>query len=573
VADYESANYIEYIFKKEKVLVLEFNVLTPASLTEHYLDNNEDSEDNFWFHNNDLAAIIGETLRNFKEFAEQNLDEEDRGYLMKLSEYKDEAVGTTTAYRNGAILSERFEVPQNPPTPVVHPIQITHEGFKFNITKSSIFTLGCLVSFISTWGLDPGSIGSEWAQVIEFPEDVQPDQDIEISIEKRHPFEAIQFHVQYLTDVGRSRPSEEVSLVTRASSPPRDLVISDITTETFCLSWLPPEAVPEAFNLTQDNFDYVVKIMGKELDKENRTSELELILTDLKPGTWYSVTVTAHFNNPNLPLSTYPSFPATSNLMTKPLPPSATVDLTQVKNHEIIFHLEPPSLPENVEPLYYLVRLCRQTGDPQSQDCSKEFAAGKSVAITNVARGNNYTYSAKVITTEGESDFSPEDVVETSYTLTEYEQAKADMFGYLDDVASDVRAKSSFCGFTDIVGSGVVGFDRVTADSNVDGASIDGQTGLVTVGAEASYQVSLSLQMKTDPGSTHKFWVSKNGENMDESLIDFSTDVFGIGESVEWGSRNIVLQLLTGDTLNVVQEITGSSSALNLSFCVALMKA
>ena len=59
----------------------------------------------------------------------------------------------------------------------------------------------------------------------------------------------------------------------------------------------------------------------------------------------------------------------------------------------------------------------------------------------------------------------------------------------------------------------------------------------------------------------------------DESLLDFSTDVFGIGESLEWGSRNIVLQLVAGDRLNVVQEITGSSSALNMSFCVALMKA
>ena len=31
-----------------------------------------------------------------------------------------------------------------------------------------------------------------------------------------------------------------------------------------------------------------------------------------------------------MPLSTYPSLPATSSLMTKPLPPSAAVDLTQV---------------------------------------------------------------------------------------------------------------------------------------------------------------------------------------------------------------------------------------------------
>ena len=61
--------------------------------------------------------------------------------------------------------------------------------------------------------------------------------------------------------------------------------------------------------------------------------------------------------------------------------------------------------------------------------------------------------------------------------------------GYLDDVASDIRAKSSFCGFTEIVGGNTVSFDQMTADSNVDGASINGGTGLVTVGAEASYQV------------------------------------------------------------------------------------
>ena len=60
-------------------------------------------------------------------------------------------------------------------------------------------------------------------------------------------------------------------------------------------------------------------------------------------------------------------------------------------------------------------------------------------------------------------------------------------------MASDVRAKSSFCGFTDIVGGGTVGFNRVTADSNVEGATIDGGTGLITVGAEASYQVNKIL--------------------------------------------------------------------------------
>ena len=122
-----------------------------------------------------------------------------------------------------------------------------------------------------------------------------------------------------------------------------------------------------------------------------------------------------------------------------------------MKNHEITFHLDPPSLPENVETLFYLVRLCREPGVPESRVCSEESSAGENVAITNVARGSVYSYSAKVgaylrkwqflfcsqvITTEGESDFSPEDMVETSYTLTEYEQAKADMFGRIYDMAA-----------------------------------------------------------------------------------------------------------------------------------------
>ena len=110
-----------------------------------------------------------------------------------------------------------------------------------------------------------------------------------------------------------------------------------------------------------------------------------------------------------------------------------------MKNHEIIFSLEPPPLPENVTVLYYLLRLCREF-----TECSEEFSSNKSVTITNLARGSNYAYSVKVgynskasffslnfqvITDRGESNFSDENMVKTAYNLTEYEKAKEDMFG------------------------------------------------------------------------------------------------------------------------------------------------
>ena len=94
---------------------------------------------------------------------------------------------------------------------------------------------------------------------------------------------------------------------------------------------------------------------------------------------------------------------------------------------------------------------------------------------------------------------------------------------FLGDVASEVRAKSSFCGFKGSQGSGAITFDSITSDNNVNGAAINPEAGTVTIGADASYQVyhwtmthsmqvSVSLQMKTEPGSYQKLWIAKNGE-------------------------------------------------------------
>ena len=263
VADYESANYVEYIFKKEKNIVLELSVLTPTSLTEAFLAHEwtTDSEDGFWFNNIEDNAEIGDVLRTFKAFVIENLDMEDRGYLMKLapqlSDY--DRLHTTTAYIKGIVISNQFEVPSSPPDIQAH--DIGHNAFKIDIVRPSKFVTGCLVSLTAPTPTNPDS-PAEWEVTVNFSLDDEDGEYIEVWIENLKPSSTVTYNVRYLTEVGRGPASNDCVVTTRITSPPQQLLMEYVSTERFIISWQPPEAIPEEY-FTLDFFKYMVTIKGK----------------------------------------------------------------------------------------------------------------------------------------------------------------------------------------------------------------------------------------------------------------------------------------------------------------------
>jgi len=84
VGDFETANDAEIIFKREKVVIMNFNILTPASITDDFLDNNAQDEDQFWYNQIDVNGHVGSKLHNFLLFAMENVNKTDRGYMIKL---------------------------------------------------------------------------------------------------------------------------------------------------------------------------------------------------------------------------------------------------------------------------------------------------------------------------------------------------------------------------------------------------------------------------------------------------------------------------------------------------------
>ena len=145
LADYEMANDVEFIFKKKMVIVLDFHILTPKSLTQGFLDGAPVDESNFWFNNNSAIGGIGEPLRRFSDFALANVNREDRGYLVKLSlvDSEPKKISVMSALVNGQLISDEFAVPPELSTPEV--FGISHNRFKFNVPKGNKFVTGCIV--------------------------------------------------------------------------------------------------------------------------------------------------------------------------------------------------------------------------------------------------------------------------------------------------------------------------------------------------------------------------------------------------------------------------------------------
>ena len=87
LADYERANDVEYIFQRSKVVVVDLNILTPRSLVDDFLNPNRTliNETVYWFDNIPTMAAVGEKIRGLLDFGHSNIDQDDRGYLLKVT--------------------------------------------------------------------------------------------------------------------------------------------------------------------------------------------------------------------------------------------------------------------------------------------------------------------------------------------------------------------------------------------------------------------------------------------------------------------------------------------------------
>merc|ERR550519_2094770 len=236
------------------------------------------------------------------------------------------------------------------------------------------------------------SEGFEITRDIYFPnQDAASEEDVSIRVDKLsagHVYEAV---ISYLTDVGESVPSDQLSKFNlAATSAPQGLAIAQATTSSLNITWLPPAVTASGVDV--ENILYKVSVAG-EIRCE--TTSVECLVEGLPDGTEYSVTVLPSYDlgwdDVIGALTEGESVSLTT--LTSPLPPSFLSEQTVVELHSAVLAWQPPA---NLgSPLVrYEVTWSGASGERSGERLL--LVKEETTEVTDLAMGQAYTFHVKV---------------------------------------------------------------------------------------------------------------------------------------------------------------------------------
>ena len=184
---------------RDKVVLLELGVLSDVNVTNSFLDGEPMDENDFWYNKQNSSGAVGSTVRNFFDFANANVDSEDKGYVIKLKIVSEEDPTKLTAYNEGVPIPEPFEIPLV--TEDIKPFNISVNGFKFSVPKANQFvdSFQYFLTDLTT------------TATIEKEEKFEANEET-ISVQDAAPLHQFTVQYSYVTQFGSSPKSPPLSL-------------------------------------------------------------------------------------------------------------------------------------------------------------------------------------------------------------------------------------------------------------------------------------------------------------------------------------------------------------------------
>jgi hypothetical protein len=542
----------------------------------------------------DINGEVGFELRSLWDFAMDNVDQDSKGYLVKLSNLDQDIPYTMNALVKGQVITDEFEVPVITTPPTVYDIKA--ESFKFTIKKVNRFVKGVQIFVTDVIS----GVNYQWDQNIS--DSVSDGDSVEILVGGLKPAHAYSFKVKYLTEVGTSTPSAAIKpFSTRSMSPAQNLAVKEVNRKSIHVTWEPPTLI--ASPLTIDDLLYQVTIYGEnDYEKEIITATTSYTLGqdageswDIIEATKYTFTVTVllnkdlatvegghtigNFSQLNLDLDILTdSVPVSTSTFSLPLPPTLIpVSSDEVTLSSAIVRWTPPvKLPGDSSIVHYVLEYTASNGNgtqPLLPGTTQRLIIvdETSFELTDLSTGSNYNFTVKVVTTEGESEFANNLFFSTLFNENDIGSVRTEVMGAIKEVEQNMRIESNFCGFQDSShGKGVIFYDYITsASNNVEGSGLDKGNGHFTAGVTGTYQILVSLDMKTLPSEEHSVWVRLNDQNLIQSSEMHATlSLYVLGETTDNAGRSLMVSLHAGDTLALFHD-TSEGTLNNISFCVS----
>jgi len=576
VVDYEEGTDVDFIINHKYVILLNFKILTPASVTDDFLAGNPQSEENFWYNSVAINGHVGSLLRSFSDFALENAGGEnsDYGYMIncKLIEEGEEDPTTMTALKNGVTISDHYIVPSAPLQPDIH--DISYNEFKFTVPRFNEFTTGLNVIITDIYD------GVDFNFVFDWPNEEDEVFDIVIS-DQIKPATVYSVVAQYKTEVGLGPKSVSSRLfITAPSSPPENLAIADITTNSFFVSWERPAQI--GVGIQEEDLIYNVKITGEDgYIEEKTTTEHNYRFENLADATKYNIEAKAYleekdigFTNETLNSLIFVSIskPATIYQNSNPFAPKMIPSMPgEVTTTSAMLRWEPPTKLPDYDTITYKLVYWQAGNEAESDE-----VAVKDVhyELTGLNLDTMYVAKVKVETNLGQSEFSGVLNVRTLDDESEVGHFGDTIKDELDDIVTNLGRRSSFCASSSETNAqGTLTYDKLFLDqNNIEGASLNTGSGKFTAGLSGSYQVMISAEVVSAPGQSHSIWVAVNDEKITESLIHTMADKNMYGSGFDNASRDIVVKLTAGQTVSISHQTDGNEQLVNVIFCVSSMK-
>ena len=223
------------------------NVLQPETVTDSFINGLEVNETNFWFNTNEDIGAVGQQVRLFRKFAEENENLAEAAYLVKITKAKQDPVHIY-AQKDGVTVTSNFVIPSRPPKLAAS--SRSYDSITFVVTKPNNTWITKLE--IRYWNYILGeSNGAHTKQYEDFGS---------IYVGELKPATIYQFKMRYITVMGyspASKPSDPI--VTTPCSEPANLRIHDISSSSVKIRWSPPDYVGKGIVIS----DYKVTIESR----------------------------------------------------------------------------------------------------------------------------------------------------------------------------------------------------------------------------------------------------------------------------------------------------------------------
>jgi hypothetical protein len=229
---------------------MDLNVLSLKTVTENYIEGNPDDESSNWYNKSKVLGTVGEQMRKYSRFAQENQDEQTFGYLLRINIVEEEPLKLT--YYCGSH-EELFYIPDKPARDSISFGNVTYNSVFVNVTKPLSTITGCQFEIVDSS-----------AEAILIRQTFSSEEsEKEFELDDLKPFSKYTIRsICYLTQVGKSEKLElNKQFITSPSSPPSDVVIEEASFNHVQLSWTCPISIGAP--LTASDLTYKIQTHGR----------------------------------------------------------------------------------------------------------------------------------------------------------------------------------------------------------------------------------------------------------------------------------------------------------------------